>query len=625
MNKILTLFIITSCVMCHPLPAQIDGVANLPVSPRTSLSTDPATGVKIKEMYFVVRADTSLRHGQYKAYTTKGSELMQGAFNRDKKHGKWKYWYTDGAKALKSEGTFTNGTKTGTWKYYYNTSPPAIKQEIEYSLYESTIDVKNYYQNGQMESAGKKDRIQNVYYHTGSWTYWYSSGVMKEQGRYALTTNTSRNKRGTWKYWHPNGQLKAIEQYNSGGIIHGQRKEFNSSGEPEKIETYKHGKLIETFDRFSNQQQTIDSLYKTLDVYKSDFPAVYDNEIEEIGLKIKEYKQADKTTALYEKGSEIVSQLKNVDSTYEILSKQSEKIQNLFQKVKEKYSTHEKLLYKVEISPLSKELEVYRNKKYIRPKLAFGHELSKKLSEYLELYQDIEYHVNSVNDKLVILEIAFQGNYPELIDTEIKPVKDRENALKEINNARKKFAESKNLLEELTRLEEKSIKLKGISAKMTDLLPVLEEYEETYPNIYERYVPEITTRRKEFKNSVSIDEKISVGKDLVVYLEEFHDKFYKIEAMKYEIGKRELRLDSEYKEADQYKNIYKNLKDVFDDYSKTYEDIEVIDSKLQKGRELCEIIDKALEIDPQKKNQLEKQLENVKSEKEVVRILKEEY
>ncbi len=72
---------------------------------------------QIKEEYYVLKSDKSIRHGNYQKLHNKNVLLINGFYKNGLKDSTWTEYRWDG-KSKKSIGTFSEDKKIGIWEYY---------------------------------------------------------------------------------------------------------------------------------------------------------------------------------------------------------------------------------------------------------------------------------------------------------------------------------------------------------------------------------------------------------------------------------------------------------------------------------------------------------------------------
>lgn len=77
-----------------------------------------------KEVYYVLKSDKSVRHGNYKQLGYKNAVLIDGYYKNGVKDSIWKE-YRWGGKIKKSVGNYSSDTKVGIWEFYDS------KEELE--------------------------------------------------------------------------------------------------------------------------------------------------------------------------------------------------------------------------------------------------------------------------------------------------------------------------------------------------------------------------------------------------------------------------------------------------------------------------------------------------------------
>lgn len=71
----------------------------------------------VTEVYYVLKSDESVKHGQYQKLKEKEIVLINGFYKNGLKDSIWAEFSWDGTK-LKSLGSYVNDSKIGVWEYY---------------------------------------------------------------------------------------------------------------------------------------------------------------------------------------------------------------------------------------------------------------------------------------------------------------------------------------------------------------------------------------------------------------------------------------------------------------------------------------------------------------------------
>ena len=95
---------------------------------------------KIEKEYSVLRSDTNLLHGLYKAYHYNGKLFLKGRYAYGKRDGEWVSYHENGK--METHNYYCNGQYCGIWDYYTN---EGIK---EYSFNMGKMDTTGQFING---------------------------------------------------------------------------------------------------------------------------------------------------------------------------------------------------------------------------------------------------------------------------------------------------------------------------------------------------------------------------------------------------------------------------------------------------------------------------------------------
>jgi protein TonB len=84
------------------------------------------------EVYYVLKSDNNVKHGNYQELGYKGCVIINGYYKDNKKDSIWTaYFYR--TKMVESQGRYRNDKKEGTWAEYYNVDDKSVlKSKGEY-------------------------------------------------------------------------------------------------------------------------------------------------------------------------------------------------------------------------------------------------------------------------------------------------------------------------------------------------------------------------------------------------------------------------------------------------------------------------------------------------------------
>jgi len=115
-------------------------------------------GITIKEKYYVLKSDNSIKHGEYKRYNIINTLEESGFYNMGVKDSTWKTYIV--GKYVGSIGSYKNGKKNGEWKYFtnvgtidpdYDRKSPTRLVKSGYYVNDSMVGVWSYYMKGVLE------------------------------------------------------------------------------------------------------------------------------------------------------------------------------------------------------------------------------------------------------------------------------------------------------------------------------------------------------------------------------------------------------------------------------------------------------------------------------------------
>jgi len=176
--------------------------------------------------------------------------MEEGVFKNDQPEGLYKFYYDNGK--LRTEMSFPEFSYF-LWEYKRDSIGNVTREFIKYTTY-----VKNYYENGLLESEGnyidsKKDGLWKFYNENGSLYHedyykkgtisglsrrYYENGQLEFEGNWEPEDEYVILRQGFWKFYYKNGKLKE-----EGNFIDDERiglwKIYNESGQLKEEVNYK--------------------------------------------------------------------------------------------------------------------------------------------------------------------------------------------------------------------------------------------------------------------------------------------------------------------------------------------------------------------------------------------------
>lgn len=83
---------------------------------------------QMKEIFYVLKSDTTVRHGPYQLLSN-GKPLVLGSYNMGKKDSLWTQYNQKGV--LRCRGSYENDKREGIWEYYDNNAQ--LEQKIDFT------------------------------------------------------------------------------------------------------------------------------------------------------------------------------------------------------------------------------------------------------------------------------------------------------------------------------------------------------------------------------------------------------------------------------------------------------------------------------------------------------------
>jgi antitoxin component YwqK of YwqJK toxin-antitoxin module len=160
--------------------------------------------------------------------------------NRTDSFGKkYGYWEKYEKGILLWKGYFYNGEPVGNFIHYYPNSK--IKDKLYYYSNSPKVNAITYYSNGMKSSEGVFiNKIKD-----GKWLYYNSSGKLISEQHYKLG-----KKHGVFKLFSSKDGILLQEETWENNQLHGEHKEYYTTGDPRLKWNYKYGKIDGPFESY---------------------------------------------------------------------------------------------------------------------------------------------------------------------------------------------------------------------------------------------------------------------------------------------------------------------------------------------------------------------------------------
>ncbi len=193
------------------------------------------------------------KSGPVNGFYLNGNIKYEGNYHKEKRHGKWTFFYKDG-ESIEQEGFYHTGKLNGKWVWFFKNQDTLRIENYRYAdkegLYISYEGFGNIIQKGEyyddlkqglwLEKRGQVT-FKGKYFdgeRDGHWIGHYNNGFVAFEGNYV------RGKRnGKFIYYYPSGIKRRIEFYKFGKSV-GHWQFFDQSGNLYKVKTYKEGESI---------------------------------------------------------------------------------------------------------------------------------------------------------------------------------------------------------------------------------------------------------------------------------------------------------------------------------------------------------------------------------------------
>jgi antitoxin component YwqK of YwqJK toxin-antitoxin module/uncharacterized protein YlzI (FlbEa/FlbD family) len=165
---------------------------------------------------------------------------QQDTLNRTDQFGKkYGHWEKYEKGKLLWKGKFYNGEPVGDFIYYYPNNK--IKDKLYYYPNSPKVSAITYYSNGIKSSEGvfinkNKD---------GKWLYYNNAGKLISEDNYKLG-----KKQGICKLFSPENGILLQEETWENNQLHGQHKEYYTTGDIRLVWNYKYGKIDGHFESY---------------------------------------------------------------------------------------------------------------------------------------------------------------------------------------------------------------------------------------------------------------------------------------------------------------------------------------------------------------------------------------
>jgi antitoxin component YwqK of YwqJK toxin-antitoxin module len=211
-----------------------------------------------------VRFRQDIKFSDYYYYHRNGNIAEKGNFNETGQvDQRWASYFENGK--IKNAGEYLNGQKVGLWELFDSLGNKLKQEEFYYnSCNKNSISFENNLKHGKWESWYLCDKTKSIgFYKSGLrdslWANFWEFGDSSSTGLY-----TNAQKIGKWKYWYESGQVESLKLYRDSivkltdywdetglkRVDRGNGRIETLIGEKkERIEIYKEGLLIDTYER----------------------------------------------------------------------------------------------------------------------------------------------------------------------------------------------------------------------------------------------------------------------------------------------------------------------------------------------------------------------------------------
>lgn len=598
---------------------QDDDISRHPTSPKTGFAIDPETNQKIKELYFVLQADNTKRHGKYNAFNFSNVLIVEGHYNKGMKHGLWKTYYMEAPNNLKSEGRYNNDKKSGKWTYYYNKAGKLKKEEVEFANNGNTKIVVLYNENGTKQGEGSYQKQNGKYYETGIWVYYHPNGKKESEGEFVYSAGAGKSvKKGEWRYWFPGGGIKLIKNYNVAGQLDGKITYYNSRGEIEKYEYYANGALKRTENRFSFQKEKLQELLKEAEKFKTDFPEIFSGEIADYKKQYSAFINAPKKDeANFKKGNKLLENVKIANAAFEDLKKQKASIDKLTKAVIDNYKKDFPKIAKAQIEPFQNQIASYAKMGQISQKLEAGKGIVEKLNFFDEKRKALIDNDKKIKAEAPKMKETYQKTFPNIYKGEIKVFENQITAYYDITNLDERIKKSGEILSRITDYNKKFERLRIINTELINKSSIMIGYGDKYPSIQKNLSPLIDKAIEEYHALTEIDKKVEKGESIAKFLTRLEGDYTKIQKQTDKIEAKWQEFSMKFEDDKNNKFIYKRAKVLYNLYIDALDKQAASNSRLSYGEYTLRLLNHFLGYFGKDNSELNEKLKTALNPKEI--------
>lgn len=612
------ILILLSFILCaNTIHAQEYEGSNLPTIPMAKEGYSSELRMNVKELYFVLQVDNTVKHGKYMIYTTFDSLLVEGNFKSNKRTGDWKYWYSDAPYGLKSSGSYTAGEKSGEWTEYYNTSSATKKATVHYSINSSTASGVNYFQSSAIESEGDYLVSGANLFENGSWKYYYPNRKLLSEGtkKYLSSVGSSVNT-GKWTYYNKNGDIDYTEEYNANGKLDGE-KIFYENGVVAKTEIYANGTLTMVIDKYTDQKEKLEKLGQKAAIYETGLPKIYSNEVKNLISEIAAYNATEKTEAKFKTGETLEAKLTFVTDNYETIKNQSEKIQQYFTLMETSFKQKFPKIYDVEVKPFENNIATYKECTTVKQMIDQGNELFSKMENLNNKFTNLTSFENDIETKIKPLADSYNNTFPLIYESEIQTFLSEIKSAKTIENIDSRIEKTEQIILTIDSLNTSFNKLVELDVALTSELVIVETYKNLYNAIYTKDKNLIEKAVTDFAESNSIVNKLKTGTSLVNYLGRLKASHERMQQQTNEIKEKADNFELLFKDDKDNKYVYKRGLRLYEVYMQAYDKQAASTLRESVGRQIMTMLDQLIALKEKDNTELNEALKYTQTPEEM--------
>ncbi len=573
----------------------------------------------LKEKYYVLKSDTSLKDSLYLKYSSDGKLINKGFYNKGDKLGEWVRFFPDFK--IKSSGYYDMNNQYNGCNFHY--------------LDNGKIDHVDYYIDGIAYNDSlylQQDFIIKLF--DGMHTSGFDSYEVMSSNFAALEIDKARydsidgqddkfafgntiiEQGYFYKEWFPifktkrEKLIKTNSEINEFSVsldkayfdlimnpIKNLSDSLLTSGDMKFVLTQAplihtefastSGLLLEldTIDTMINKElQEIDTQYK------HKFPEFYAAESNRFIQSQEDYMQEENLQIRISKGSELIKVLEKMNGDFVRLDELNvaidEKQVKLEKAFKEKYPVD----YQVEEETINTEYSEFQASTQLTQKIQLGEKVLEHLKNSYIGFYTVDSMDMVINEDFKPLREGYLQSFPSIYAKEIKPVATEIAELNRTKGLDQKIKTGQQIIDTIGYYTDTYNRFIEIDNALKDRYSVLQtNFKENYRAIYKNEVAHMDNLIKKYQVNNRSESKLVAGNNIMNKIEELDDNYSKIEAQRKEINQRYPAISDKF--LNDFPPIHKNTVRLYDDKKALYEKSLNCKSFLENGNSFIEEIE----------------------------------